>query len=85
MEHPTTLEVDYDEAHKLEGDEYITPEEHVSLEEELSVVATESSDSFTDALPDVEGSPDNIFWGILAAFCFLAGLSIGLVLYFKSK
>lgn len=85
MENPTTLEFDYDEQHKPEDLDNNPPEEnHGALEDELSVTASSSHD-YEGALPDAEGSPDGIFWGMLAAFCFLAGLSIGLVLYFKSK
>ena len=84
---PTTLDFDYDDHHPSEEPEHAATEEtHGTLEDGLDVIESAATHGHEDALPDaVEGSADGIFWGIMAALCFLAGLSIGLVLYFKSK
>ncbi|KAK8380338.1 hypothetical protein O3P69_016742 [Scylla paramamosain] len=78
MDTPATLDVDYDEEHHSEGAAQLE-----ALEDQLSLHSSTSGEEHV--LPDAGGSPDGIFWGILAAFCILAGLSIGLALYLKSS
>ncbi|XP_063882716.1 histone-lysine N-methyltransferase SETD1B-A-like isoform X2 [Scylla paramamosain] len=73
MDTPATLDVDYDEEHHSEGAAQLE-----ALEDQLSLHSSTSGEEHV--LPDAGGSPDGIFWGILAAFCILAGsfaLTIG--------
>ena len=77
MDTPATIEVNYDEEHQ-EGAAQVG-----ALEEEE--VSLHSSSDHEQGLPDAGGSPDGIIWGILAAFGILAGFSIALAFYLKSK